>query len=61
MRTFDTKCFDLAGHFLEDCKDLILPERHAAQIELARKIQDTVEDYIADINSFATAERKKVI
>jgi hypothetical protein len=44
--TFDARCYDLAEHFLSDTI-------YAANIdvinELAAEIQETIEDFIADL------------
>jgi len=44
-KTYDTKCADLADHFLQDTPHLWTDGRVAA---LAAEIQQTVEDFIAD-------------
>lgn len=42
-KTFDTKCLELSDHFLDET-----PEkwRGMHRVELARAIQEAVEDYI---------------
>lgn len=42
---FDSKCYDLASAFLEDEPDLFTDKKSK---ELARVIQDAIEDYIYD-------------
>jgi hypothetical protein len=44
-QTFDSKCYDLAEHFLEDEPTL---DNEDARNELAQEIQEAVESWIID-------------
>jgi hypothetical protein len=43
VKTYDTKCFELAEFFLADCPDICT---EAAKITMAQQIQQTIEDEI---------------
>lgn len=50
--TFDTKCFELAEHFLSDHPGI---RSEAAKITMAQQIQQTIEDEIEFM--YAIAEK----
>ena len=45
MRTFDSKCYELAEAFLDDSPDL---DTEANRRALAAEIQDVIEGFVAD-------------
>jgi hypothetical protein len=46
--TYDPKCWELAGHFLDDHVAKDAPERGAVQNELAINIQRAIEEFLED-------------
>ncbi len=50
-KTHDSKCFDLAAHFLADIKGCTEAEHD----DLAQHIQDAIEDWLSDRERAAEA------
>lgn len=49
VKTYDSKSYELAEHFLAEYKDK--PEYHALCHQLALEIQQAVEDYCEELAS----------
>lgn len=60
MRTFDTRSFDLAEHFLADYADRMDSAKHTVlTTKLAAHIQEAVEEWLCDLDqSLALIEPK---
>jgi hypothetical protein len=58
--SYDSKCFDLATHFLDDVEDLPFGQRAAFERQLAQVIQNAIEDFLLAIDVVKEAEEGEI-